>query len=90
MNENFQFNSDNSDEEAKGMNSKVEEPYFQSSFTQMPRPQEVHHRPSTFTFPTNNDWNGGMNRFSMGLQRSHDNIMENQYRKFDFPHNNKY
>ncbi|CAI2366772.1 unnamed protein product [Moneuplotes crassus] len=91
ISDNFLFNSDNEDEEAKGMNTKVDEPLFRSSFSLMTRPQEMHHsRQSMFTFQTNSDMGGSLNRFGMGPPRNHDNIMDSQYRKFDFSHKNKY
>lgn len=88
MNENFHYHSDNSEEDAKGPVSKFEEPSFVPF---MPRqPEMPPSRLSSFSFHPSNEIGSGMNRLNMGPLRNHDNMMENQYRKLDFSHNNKF
>lgn len=89
--DNFQYLSDNSEEEGKGVGGKIDEPYFRTSYPMMVRHQDMYpQRSSSLLFQTNTENGGGMNRLNMAPPRSHDTIMENQYRKIDFPHNNQY
>mmetsp|Transcript_39092 Transcript_39092/g.38718 ORF Transcript_39092/g.38718 Transcript_39092/m.38718 type:complete len:179 (-) Transcript_39092:15-551(-) len=88
INDNFHYHSDISEEDAKGMDNKIEEPSFVPFF---PRQTEVTpSRFSSFNFQTSTEMGGGMNRLNMGPPRGHDSMMENQYPKIDFSHNNKF
>lgn len=91
LNDNFQYHSDNSDEEGKGVGGKIEDSLFRPAFSVMVRHQDMYPpRSSSLLFQTNTENGGGINRLNMAAPRGHETMFDGHYRKMDFQHNNQY